>query len=69
MFLLRATLVVVALLGSFIPAELATAQVPPHAPGSICFTQTFWCWAQAPGPVGSSCYCPSAYGWVPGRLG
>ena len=45
------------------------AQVPPHAPGTICYTPQFWCWAKQPGPPGGVCYCPSAYGWVPGRLG
>jgi hypothetical protein len=35
----------------------ARAQVPPHAPGTICFTATFWCWAVNPGLPGQSCYC------------
>jgi hypothetical protein len=45
------------------------AQVPPHMPGTICFTPQFWCWASPPGPPGGACYCPSAFGWVQGRLG
>jgi len=44
-------------------------QVPAHAPGSICFTQNFWCWAQPPGIPGTPCGCPSPFGFVPGTLG
>jgi len=47
----------------------AGAQVPPHTPGTICFTPKFWCWAQTPGPPGKSCACRTPNGWVPGRLG
>lgn len=41
------------------------AQVPPHQPGEICFTEKFWCWAQPPGQPGAACMC----GAVPGTLG
>ena len=47
----------------------ALAQVPPHAPGTICFTPSFWCWAQWPGPPGAPCGCPGPYGFVQGWLG
>lgn len=47
----------------------ALAQVPPHAPGTICFTSSFWCWAYPPGPPGYPCGCPSPQGWVQGVLG
>lgn len=47
----------------------AFAQVPPHAPGTICFTPTFWCWAYPPGPPGFPCGCPGPYGFVQGTLG
>lgn len=47
----------------------ALAQVPPHAPGTICFTPTFWCWAYPPGPPGYPCSCYSPGGWVGGVLG
>ena len=50
-------------------SKTALAQVPPHAPGSICFTPQFWCWANPPGPPGGLCGCPSPYGFVQGRLG
>ncbi len=50
-------------------AHDALAQVPPHRPGTVCFTPKFWCWANPPGPPGTVCYCPSARGPVPGRLG
>lgn len=48
---------------------MTQAQVPPHAPGTICFTPDFWCWAQWPGPPGGPCGCPSPYGYAPGWLG
>ena len=50
-------------------AANAGAQVPPHAPGTICFTPYFWCWAQPPGPPGTACSCPSQGAWVPGTRG
>jgi len=46
-----------------------TAQAPPHTPGTVCYTPTFWCWAQPPGPPGRPCACRTAKGWVSGRLG
>ncbi|RTM04046.1 MAG: hypothetical protein EKK31_17580 [Hyphomicrobiales bacterium] len=64
------TMVVLALaVGAALLPWPAFAQVPPHAPGTICFTQFFWCWAQPPGPPGYPCGCPSQYGFVPGYLG
>lgn len=47
----------------------ALAQVPPHQPGTICFTPTFWCCANPPGPPGNPCGCPGPYGFVSGVLG
>jgi hypothetical protein len=46
----------------------SVAQVPPHYPGTICMTPSFWCWAPVAGPPGGQCACPSAYGWIYGRL-
>jgi hypothetical protein len=46
----------------------ATAQVPPHVPGTVCFTPQFWCWTTA-GPPGTQCACPSPYGWIAGYRG
>jgi hypothetical protein len=62
-FLVKVTLLLVAM------SRDAIAQVPPHYPGTICFTPQFWCWMPQVGPVGALCYCPSPYGWVAGRLG
>jgi hypothetical protein len=45
------------------------AQVPPHSPGTICFTPNFWCWMGQPGYPGSVCYCQSPYGLVRGIVG
>lgn len=50
-------------------AGIASAQVPPHTPGTICFTPNFWCWAPQPGLPGSTCACPTESGWVEGKLG
>lgn len=49
--------------------DLALAQVPPHPPGTVCYTPNFWCWAQPPGPPGTMCICPSPYGPVYGVRG
>jgi hypothetical protein len=49
--------------------EPAGAQVPPHRPGTICFTPTFWCWSTNAGIPGQSCWCPSPWGAVQGTLG
>ena len=42
---------------------------PAHAPGTICYTPQFWCWAPQAGPPGAPCACPTPYGWVYGTLG
>lgn len=55
-------------LGLTASAQMAP-QVPPHSPGTICFTPTFWCWAVQPGPPGARCACPTPQGPVPGVLG
>jgi hypothetical protein len=47
----------------------AEAQVPPHQPGTICFTPQFWCWMQFPSYPGQICYCASPYGPVQGVSG
>ena len=45
------------------------AQVPPHYPGQVCFTPSFWCPANPPGPPGTPCICLSATGYVGGVRG
>jgi hypothetical protein len=45
--------------------NVASAQVPPHVPGTVCFTPSFWCWAETQGEPGSPCKC----GAVDGILG
>ncbi|MGB0659574.1 MAG: hypothetical protein ACPGNV_05280 [Mangrovicoccus sp.] len=47
----------------------AMAQLPPHAPGTICLTPEFWCWVSAPGEAGMPCQCYTDMGWVWGTLG
>lgn len=44
-------------LAGLLQATPLLAQVPPHAPGSICFTPNFWCWVSTPGIPGNPCYC------------
>jgi hypothetical protein len=61
--------VAVCLVSSLLFTGPVDAQVPPHYPGTVCFTPQFWCWAAQPGPPGGYCSCPSAYGWIGGRLG
>ncbi|MEP6720795.1 MAG: hypothetical protein ABJA77_05085 [Variovorax sp.] len=50
-------------------ALAASAQVPKHAPGTVCFTPRLWCWAQPPGQPGSACSCSTPYGRAAGTLG
>lgn len=59
----------IATFGLLAPGREAVAQVPPHTPGTVCFTSTFWCWAQPPGAPGAPCACPSPTGYVAGTLG
>jgi hypothetical protein len=42
--------------------------VPSHAPGTVCYTPSGWCW-YAPGAPGEPCSCPTPQGYVAGRLG
>jgi hypothetical protein len=58
-------LIVLVIVGVQLPAS---AQVPPHTPGSICVTPHFWCWAAFPGRPGMACTCKTQSGWVRGVL-
>jgi hypothetical protein len=62
----RTLAALVAAAGGLAYAPLAPAQIPPHAPGTVCVTPSFWCWVPAPGPVGAPCVCPTPSGGVPG---
>jgi len=44
-------------------------QVPPHYPGTICFTPYSWCPLPGAVPVGTRCYCNGPYGAVYGQAG
>jgi hypothetical protein len=48
---------------------LAQVQVPAHPPGTICFTPTFWCWAEPPAAPGTPCVCRTNRGPVAGSRG
>lgn len=50
-------------------AARGDAQVPPHYPGTICFTPQFWCWLPAPVYPGSRCFCQTPYGPIWGVAG
>jgi hypothetical protein len=69
MKLLRTVLMLILIASPLLHVRGALAQVPPHPPGSICFTHQFWCWASPPGKAGTPCSCPTPYGWVRGQLG
>lgn len=47
----------------------AVPQVPPHYPGTICFTPYMWCPLPGAVPVGTRCYCNTPYGPVFGQAG
>jgi hypothetical protein len=57
------------LIAALVLSARASAQVPPHQPGTICFTPRFWCWMAYPGIPGQQCWCPAPYGPVPGVIG
>ncbi len=54
--------------GLLLGALTASAQLPPHKPGTICVTPKLWCWANPPGQPGARCWCATPYGNVEGRL-
>jgi hypothetical protein len=64
-----AVLIISILLLCLCSGDEVLAQAPPHPPGTVCFTQYFWCWAQPPGQPGAQCFCPTPAGPVPGTLG
>lgn len=66
---IRRHLAVILFAASLVQTPLAIAQVPPHNPGTICFTPKFWCWANPSGIPNQPCSCPTPYGWVRGVLG
>ena len=68
-FAVVSTLVAALLLDAIAFVRVAEAQVPPHYPGTICFTPQFWCWAQPPAPPGTQCACLGPYGFVAGIRG
>jgi len=55
------------LIAAFLPA--AIAQVPPHRPGTICFTAYAWCWLDPAQQVGTPCTCRTSRGVVNGQAG
>jgi hypothetical protein len=65
----RRTLAAAALVTALAAPATLAAQVPPHNPGAVCLTPTFWCWLQPPAPVGSRCTCTTASGAFAGVAG
>ncbi len=49
-------------------ALLAQNGLPPHKPGTICITQSGWCWV-AQSAVGSPCGCATSQGYIEGTRG
>jgi hypothetical protein len=68
MFLLRLAAIGTAVVLCLYLQTLAHAQVPPHPPGAICQTPSFWCWVQPPGKPGDTCFCQGPLGQVAGTL-
>ena len=58
-----------ALVTALAAASLAQEGLPDHAPGTICLTEQFWCWAQPPGTPGYPCVCQTPTGPIQGILG
>ena len=66
---IRTILVVVFCSLTILPMGPSAAQVPPHQPGTICFTPQFWCWMRYPLLPGQVCFCPTSYGPIRGITG
>jgi len=47
----------------------ASAQIPPHPPGTVCFTPYTWCFLPQTLPVGAPCGCSTTSGVALGRAG
>lgn len=62
----RMLLYVAAAAALAVPAA-AQGPLPPHQPGTICYTQYGWCWIQQSQP-GSQCYCATPQGPIYGRV-
>ena len=56
------------LVALFAAWPVSLAQIPPHKPGTVCATPTFWCWARYAGPPGSKCACYARGAWHQGVL-
>jgi hypothetical protein len=69
MIILRALIFSLVLVASLLAGDNVIAQIPPHPPGTICFTPNFWCWAQPPGPPNSPCVCVTQQGLAQGFRG
>lgn len=65
----RAILMLCFLVSPLLLGGSAVAQVPPHYPGTICFTPQFWCWLQYAQHPGSTCFCMTQYGPIRGVAG
>lgn len=62
-------LIKLSLISSFIfISQIAVAEVPPHTPGTVCFTENWWCWASYAGAPGSRCSCKTPTGEKSGLL-
>jgi hypothetical protein len=55
--------------GRWVVAEISAGGVPKHVPGTICFTPSFWCWAEFPAAAGGTCHCWTQAQMVNGILG
>jgi hypothetical protein len=66
---LRRTLAAAALIAALAAPATLSAQVPPHYPGTVCLTPSFWCGLQSPLPVGSRCFCFTPSGAIAGVVG
>jgi len=59
----------VVVLSTWCAALPAAPQVPPHYPGTICFTPYVWCYLPGAVPVGTRCFCNTPYGVAYGQAG
>jgi hypothetical protein len=67
----RVVIAIAALVSAACLPTAGLADVPPHQPGTVCYTPAFWCWARPPGAAGEQCTCANPNGGPPvkGTLG
>lgn len=63
---MRTIKLLVAVAAVLSPVSASAQMLPPHQPGTICYTQYGWCWMPGVFPLNARCFCNSPQGPIPG---